>query len=125
MQLLVQPSGAELGEHRARFLARLGRDLRQRGNPLRQRAQVHPGPATEDRQRRPCHLRQRRLAPPSHMPRLRRREHAVERMRHAGLILGRRPRGDDAQLAVALHGIGVDDSSAEALGQSHGQRRFP
>ena len=44
---------------------------------------------------------------------------AVERVRHARFLLRRRARGEDAQLAIHLHGVGVDDRAAA------GARRAP
>ena len=49
---------------------------------------------------------------------------AVEPMRHARLLRRRRPRGDDAQIAIDLHGIGIDDDAAELLRQRERQRRL-
>ena len=40
---------------------------------------------------------------------------AVEPVRRLRLLLRGRPRGDDAQVAIDLHGIGVDDDAAEPL----------
>ena len=54
----------------------------------------------------------------------RRVDMAVEPVRHARFFRGRRPRGDDAQIAIDLHGIGVDDGAAEPLGQPQRQRRL-
>ena len=43
---------------------------------------------------------------------------AVERMRRARqIVLRRRPRREDAQLAVDLHAVGIDDDAAEPLGE--------
>ena len=40
---------------------------------------------------------------------------AIETMSNGRLFRRRRPRGDDAQIAVDLHGIGVDDDAAAFL----------
>ncbi len=55
------------------------------------------------------------------------RPRAARRRARAGhvlLVLGRRPRGEHAQLAVHLHGVGIDDRAAQALGQLQRQRRL-
>ena len=52
---------------------------------------------------------------------LRAADEAVERMRRPRFLLGRRPRGQDAQLAIDLHAVGVDDDAAEPLGQRAAQ----
>jgi hypothetical protein len=49
---------------------------------------------------------------------------AIQPMRHAPLLLDARPRRDDAQVAIDLHRIGVDDDAAEFFRQRHRQRRF-
>ena len=48
----------------------------------------------------------------------------VEPVRHPRLFLGGRTRRDDAQVAVDLHGIGVNDDTAQLFGQRQRQRRF-
>src|SRR3974377_1371463 len=45
-------------------------------------------------------------------------------MRRPRLLRGRRPRRDDEQGAVDVHGIGVDDHTAESLGERQRQRRL-
>src|SRR6478752_2092841 len=42
---------------------------------------------------------------------------AIEPVRRARLFLHRRPSRDDAQIAIDLHGIGVDDDAAALLPQ--------
>src|SRR5262245_33231253 len=49
---------------------------------------------------------------------------AVEEMRYARLLLRSRTGGEDAQVAIDLHGIGIDDRAAERLRQRQGQRRL-
>ena len=49
---------------------------------------------------------------------------AIEPVRHARLLLRRRPRGDDAQIAIDLHGIGVDDDAAGFCGKLERQGRL-
>src|SRR5580704_6051156 len=48
----------------------------------------------------------------------------IKKMRHARFFLWRRPRSDDAQMRIDLHGIGIDDAAAEFLGQRKRQRRL-
>ena len=55
---------------------------------------------------------------------LRRIDMAVEPVRRAALFVRRRPRGDDAQIAIDLHGIGIDDHAAELFGERQRQRRL-
>jgi hypothetical protein len=45
-------------------------------------------------------------------------------MRDALLFLGGRTRGQDAQLAVHLHRVGVDDGAADAFGDGQRQGGF-
>src|SRR6267154_112436 len=49
---------------------------------------------------------------------------AIEPVRHDSLLFRRRPRGDDAQIAIHLHGIGVDDDAAGCLCELKRQRRL-
>ena len=49
---------------------------------------------------------------------------AIEPVRRARLLLQRRPRRDDAEIAIDLHGIGVDDDAAGLLRQFERQRRL-
>ena len=63
-------------------------------------------------------------APPCRVARFRRRPHAIQNVRRRRFVRWRRPGGDDPQLAVALHGVGVDDRAAEPPGQRQRQRGF-
>jgi hypothetical protein len=49
---------------------------------------------------------------------------AEEAMRGSRLVRDGRPRRDDAEIAIDLHGIGVDDNAAKPFGYSQRQRRF-
>src|SRR5215470_11599623 len=49
---------------------------------------------------------------------------AVKQMRHPRFLRRRRARREDAQIAIDLHGIGIDDRAAERLGQHERQRRL-
>ena len=53
------------------------------------------------------------------------RHEAVESMRNAGLLLRRRPRRENAQLAIDLHAVGVDDDAAGMLGNRDCKRGLP
>ena len=55
---------------------------------------------------------------------LRRVHMAVEPVRHARLLLRRRPRRDDAQVAIDLHRIRIDDRAADLARQRQRQRRL-
>src|SRR5207248_4823513 len=48
----------------------------------------------------------------------------VKQMRHARFLRRRRARRENAQVAIDLHGIGIDDRAAERLGQGKRQRRL-
>src|SRR5262245_63652469 len=49
---------------------------------------------------------------------------AVEEMGYARLLLRSRAGGEDAQVAIDLHGIGVDDRAAERFRHRQSQRRL-
>jgi len=49
---------------------------------------------------------------------------AIEQVGRARLFRRRRTRRDDAQIAVDLHGIGIDDRPAVLFGQRQRQRRL-
>ena len=98
--------------------ADLGRRRRHRRQPLGQRLEVEPGAADQDRHA-PCALGlvQRRagiLAPAPDRIVLGGIDMAIEPVRHPRLLRRARPRRDDAQIAIDLHGIGVDDDAADA-----------
>ena len=98
------------------------------GKPLGQRGEIEPAAAGEDRQParfpRRCHGRKCRLAPPGDVAGLRRRPDAVQGVRDTCFIVWRWTRGEHTQLAVHLHGVGVDDRAVEALGQRECQGGF-
>ena len=109
-------------------LADFAGNRRHGGKPSGQRIEIEPGAADHDRRpRRAPRLGQHRgglLAPAADRKVLRRVDMAVEPVRHA-LFLGRaRPRRDNAQVAIDLHRIGVDDHAAELFGKPERQRRF-
>ena len=96
---------------------------------LGQRGEIKAAAAGEDRQAarlaRAVHFGECRIAPPRDAAWFGGRADAVEDMGDPGLVLRRRPRGQHAQFAVNLHGVGVDDRAAEPLGQFQGERRLP
>ena len=49
---------------------------------------------------------------------------AIEPMRNARLLGGRRPRRDDPEVAIDLHGIGIDDDAAGRRRELKRQRRL-
>ena len=112
--------------------ARLGadrrRDRRHRGQTLRQRAQIEPGAADHDRQpargARGVDLGERHPAPAPGRARARRRR----ARRRAGAAPAPpppvRPRGQDREIAIDLHAVGIDDRAAETFGERQRQRRF-
>ena len=124
----VQFGGAALGEQAAGFRPRRVARWRDVGDAMREGGEIEPGAAAEDGQAAPHarlgHRGQRRLAPPGGVGGFGHTSHAVERMRYAGFVRRRRARGDDAQLAIGLHGVRVDHRAAEALGKGQRERRF-
>ncbi len=117
-----------LCQPRAHVFADSGGDRRHGGKAPRQRAEIKPGAADDDRKpsRFPCRGERRRGvgAPAAHRVVLRSIDMAVQPMRHAPFLVGRRPRGHDAQIAIDLHGIGIDDLAAELLGKRERQGRL-
>ena len=112
----------------ANGIAHFGRDRRHRGETARQRLEVQAGPADEDGQALfRARLRQH-LGSIRHPGAGRKIDRcvdmAIEPVRRAGLLLHRRPRRDDAEIAIDLHGIGVDDDSAGLLRQFERQGRL-
>jgi hypothetical protein len=55
---------------------------------------------------------------------VRHRHVAVKQMRRALLVFDRRPRRQNTQLAIDLHGVGIDHGAADALGQRKRERRL-
>ena len=113
---------------RAHGGADLRRDRRHRRKPLGQRLEVEPGAADQDRHAPGgAHLAQGRLdirEPAPDRIVLRRIDMAIEPVRHARLLLRRRPRRDDAQVAIDLHRVGIDDRAADLPRQRERQRRL-
>ena len=108
--------------------ANLFRDVGNVGQPFRQRLEIKPGPANDNRRptapfrlvkRRP-HIRE----PQRRRIRLARGPEPIKPVWRGGLVGGRGPVRDDAQLGVDLHGVGVDDDAAELARQFQGKRRL-
>ncbi len=127
-QLRMQGLDAVALQRCTHALADLGRDRRHRRQAARQRLEVKTGAANKDRQ---AVLRPRLGQHPPRVrhPRARGIVHgcvdmAVEPVRHERLLLRRRPCGDDAEIAIDLHGIGVDHDAAGFLGKLERERRL-
>ena len=124
----MQFRGAELAEQRTRLRARLRARVGDLGETLRQRGEIEAGATGQDREAvLPAglfHGGESLCAPPRRTARLRGGTDAVEAVGHAGFLLRRRAGGQDAHFRIHLHGVGVDDGAAEALGQIEGQRRL-
>ena len=121
----VQGGGAEFGEQGARLRAgglALGGDI---GEPGRQRTEIQPRAATQDRALRAIHGLQRGPAPPGGAAGFGGRAYAIQRMGNGRFVLSRRARRQDRQFAVDLHRIRVDHRPGETARQIHRQRRLP
>ncbi len=104
------------------------RHARHVGNSLCERLEIKPRAADEDRQASfRAHLRQGRrrfldIAPDGII------DCAIDmteqKMRCARLFRRARPRGEDAQIAIDLHRIGIDQRAAETLGQAEREMRL-
>src|SRR6201996_7414226 len=115
-------------ETRANSFTYFWRNRRHRRQASCQRLEVKSGTAGEDRQpilRSRFRQRSRRVR----YPMARRAVHrgidvTIETMRRPRLFLRRRPRGDNAEIVIDLHGIGIDDDAARFLGKPKRQRRL-
>jgi phosphoserine phosphatase len=126
------------GEFRMQILRRTafrrradpGADLvghaRHLGQTREQRPEVKPGPARHDRH--PALGAQSRdrcariFEPLRDGVETRGVDMPEEQMRHRPLLLRRRTRGDDAEIGIDLHGVGIDHRAAEAFGQPDRER---
>ena len=104
--------------YRRPYVRRHRRDIRQ---PLHQRPQVKAGAADDDGQPAGrmggADLLQRHGLPAGGGASLGCRQDAVQAVGRAGFVGGGRAGGQDRQLAVDLHAVGVDDGAAELLRQ--------
>src|SRR5690606_19164617 len=127
--------GCEFGVERGRTFA--GGALRERGaevwidawhfgQALRQRFEVEAGAADEDRCLVSCanvsDRGERVGEPTAGGVALGGVDAAIEVMRRLGLLFYRRARGENAEIAIDLHAIGVDDFAADTLSQRQRQR---
>jgi phosphoserine phosphatase len=124
----VQPNRAKGGEQGAGFSPRPGRDLGNFRKPVDQGRKIEPAASAEDRQTARTmsllHGGECRFAPPGRGGGFGGRPHTIEAVRHTRFLFGRRPGGEDAKLAIKLHGVGIDDRAAEPFGEDCGKRRF-
>lgn len=109
----MQAGRAELREQGSSFRPHFGAWLWDIGNPLGKRSEVQAGSAAQDWDPpggvRLLHRCAGCLPPKGRTSRIRGGPDAVQAMRHARLLGRRRPSGEDAQLAINLHRICVDD----------------
>src|SRR6185437_10586040 len=127
-QLGIERGDAFRLHARAHALAYIGGDLRHRRQANRQRLEIKPGAADQNRHtvlalRLLKHGRE--IAQPLaggivHAG----IDMAVKPVRNARLVPRRRPRGNDAQIAIDLHRVGIDDDAAGSLGKLERQRRL-
>ena len=108
----------------AHLLAHLVRHGRHVGQPFRQRLEIEARSADEDRQLPALDVLQDldRVGDVAADGEIHGGIHvAVEPVRSLGLFLRRGAGGDDAKVAIDLHGIGVDHHAVEALSQFDAQ----
>ena len=106
-------------------LAHLGRDGGQGGEAVRQRLEIEPGAADDDRQRPRVrqHMRDG-VDPAAHREVLRPVHRAKQAVGGDVLLVRRRARRDDPQVGIDLHGIGIDDDAAGVPRQRQGEGRL-
>ncbi len=113
---------------RAHGFADLGRDRRHRRQPTRQRLEIQAGAAGKNRQailRAGFRQHLCRIGHPAAGGKIHRGiDMAIEPVRHPRLLFQCRPRREHAQVAIDLHGIGIDDDAAGFLRQFERQRRL-
>ncbi len=98
------------------------------GKPVERRLEIHAGAADDDR-RRAVALefgeRRRQIGEVTADRIIYRGVDMAEKaVRRETLLLWRRPRRQDAKVAIDLHGVGVDDRAADATGKFERQRRL-
>ena len=127
-QLRMQPGGAVLAKQSARFIAGRGARGRNIREAIHQRCEIHPRPAAQDRQQPPpprlLHCGQSLRPPPADAAGRRRGKNSVKPMGRGGFGGGIGPGGNNAQLAINLHRVGVDHHPAARERQIERQRRF-
>ena len=110
---------------RPNFRADRFRDFGNIGKALRQGFEIEPGAADEDRQEvlrseiAQCRFRVFEIAADGiiHCA----IDMAEEEMRRQCQLFRLRPRGEDSEIAIDLHGIGIDDGAAETRGKPRGK----
>ena len=128
VEFSMQRRDAFARKPRAYLGADLRRDRRHGGEPARQRIEVEAGAADDDGGSPASRVGERRRGFPAPAPDrivLRRIDMAVEPVRRARFLVRRRPRGDDAQVAIDLHGIGIDDGAAVAFRERSASADLP
>ena len=124
----VECGAAETGVQSARRGAHIGRDIGHRCESVGQGTQIEPGAADHDGQlagiARGDDLGQRHVAPARRRTCFGSRHHAVESVRDDGGLVGPWTRGQDVQLAVELHAVGVDDDAAVRPRDVEGEARL-
>jgi hypothetical protein len=104
------------------------RDRRNVGQPLRQRPEIEAGAAGDDRQQTAGPRFREGAAERLHVAAdrkiLGRVGEAIEPVRHRLLLALGGAGGEHPEIAVDLHGIGVDHHAADTAGEVEGQRRL-
>ena len=125
-QALAQRRRSDLLQQVARRLPHLGRHVGDRREALHQRAQIKSRAAAQDRQlaglMRGIDLLARERGPAVGRAHIVQRQESVEPVRRRCHCRCARLRGQDRQLAIDLHGIGIDDDAAEVARQPRGER---
>src|SRR5215211_2475823 len=124
----VQRLGALTLQSRSQAGANVGRNGRDSGEAVGQRLEIKAGAADENRPPMfPVCLDESTLRVGEPAPDgiiIGRIDVAVEAMRGALLLVEQWARRDDAQIAIDLHRIGIDNYAAEPLGERERQRRL-
>ena len=127
-ELLMQGFGPIFFKPLANRLTNGVRHWRHVREPPRQRLEVKSGSSDENRQpsvRLRFREHSRRVANPCARRIIHRGiDMTVKPVRNARLLLNGRTRGDDAQIAIDLHRIRIDDGTAYRFGQIKRQRRL-
>ena len=113
---------------RADAVADLGGNRRHRRQPARQRLEIQAGAAGENRQailRADFRQHPGGIGHPAAGGEIHRGvDMAIKPVRNPRLLFQRRPRREHAQVAIHLHGIGIDDDAAGFLRKLERQRRL-
>ena len=127
-QSLAKRLFAQPLQQRPAFSARLGRNGGDVGEALGQGPEIQTRAANHDGRASPLgDLREHRARgrqPTADRPRLRRVDDAEQVVWRDGFLVLAWPSGEDAQVAVDLHRVGVDDLAAVFPGEAQGQGRL-